>query len=191
MPLNRSGFRRRLELRLEGLEREVGPRPPLGWIRTIREALGMTTFELATRMGVTQSRASQLERAEVDGSLQLSTLERVAAALKCKVCYALVPEEPLEAIVFHQAWEKAASVVARSAPHMGLLVHEATHSEHPTLAAVEVSERIEDLAYDLIDRRGLWVIERPVGGRVADQVADQNVQTSTTWDVSGTPPAPS
>jgi predicted DNA-binding mobile mystery protein A len=165
MPLNRSGFRRRLELRLEGLEREVGPRPPVGWIRTIREALGMTTFELATRMGVTQSRASQLERAEVDGSLQLSTLERVAAALKCKLCYALVPEEPLEAIVFHQAWEKAASVVARSAPHMGPLVREAMHSEHPTLAAVEVSERIEDLAYDLIDRRGLWVIERPVGGR--------------------------
>jgi predicted DNA-binding mobile mystery protein A len=160
MRMSRSGIRRRLGLRLEGLERQVGPRPPLGWIRTIREALGMTTMELAARMGVTQSRASQLERAELDGSLQLSTLERVATALKCKVCYILVPEEPLEAIVFQQAEEKAASVIARSAPHLGPLVDEALHSADPSEGAIEISEQIEDLAFDLVDRRGLWRMER-------------------------------
>ena len=93
----------------------------------------MTTFEMAARMGVTQSRASQLERAEVEGSILLSTLERTAAALHCRVCYALVPEEPLEAIVYRQALQKA--------------------------AAEAVSEVIEDLAFQLIDRRGLWQTE--------------------------------
>jgi predicted DNA-binding mobile mystery protein A len=164
MQMSRSGVRQRLGLRVEGLDRQIGPRPPPGWIRTIREALGMTTSELAARLGVTQSRISQLERAELDGALQLSTLARVATALRCKVCYALVPEETLEAIVFRQAWEKAAQMIAQSRPHMGLLVDEALHSEDPTVAAVEVSERIEDLAYDLIDRRGLWRMEGPVGG---------------------------
>jgi predicted DNA-binding mobile mystery protein A len=119
----------------------------------------MTTMELAARMGVTQSRVSELERAELDGALQLSTLERVAAALRCKVLYVLVPREPLEAIVFHQAWEKAASLITRSAPHLGPLVEEALHSADPSPEAIEVSEQIEDLAFDLVDRRGLWRME--------------------------------
>ena len=185
MPLNRSGVRTRLELRLAGLERHVGPRPPLGWIRTIREALGMTTFEMAARMGVTQSRASQLERAEVEGSILLSTLERTAAALHCRVCYALVPEEPLEAIVYRQALQKAAAEIAGSAPHMGALVHEAMHSEDRTSAAEAVSEVIEDLAFQLIDRRGLWQTELAERSVVGGGDVDQKVRTSTTWPGSG------
>lgn len=176
MPLNRSGVRRRLELRLAGLERRVGPPPPLGWIRTIREALGMTTFEMAARMGVTQSRTSQLERAEMDGSILLSTLERAAAALHCKVCYALVPEEPLEAIVFRQAWQRAAAEIAGSAPHMGALVQEVMHSDDRTSAAEAVSEDIEDLAFQLIDRRGLWRKDALEWSVVAGLDGDQKVQ---------------
>jgi predicted DNA-binding mobile mystery protein A len=137
----------------------------------------MTTFEMAARMGVTQSRTSQLERAEVDGSILLSTLERAAVALHCKVCYALVPVEPLEAIVFRQAWQKAAAEIAGSAPHMGPLVHEAMYSEDRTSAAEAVAEDIEDLAFRLIDRRGLWqteVAERSVvSGVDVDQVVQQ------------------
>jgi predicted DNA-binding mobile mystery protein A len=163
--MNRSGARKRLEACLEGLRAQMCVRPALGWIRAIREALGMSTFELAGRIGLSSSRVSQLERAEVDGSIRLSTLERVGASLHCEVWYALVPEAPLEAIVFNQALEKAALAVARSAPHMPRLVDEALHSEEPSPLSEMVSEQIEDLAYRLIDRRGLWVIERPVGGR--------------------------
>lgn len=126
----------------------------------------MTTFEMAARMGVTQSRTSQLERAEVDGSILLSTLERAAAALQCKVCYALVPEEPLEAIVFRQAWRKAAAQIVGSDPNLSALVEEAMRSEDRTSAAEAVAEDIEDLAFQLVDRRGLWQIERPARSAV-------------------------
>jgi hypothetical protein len=42
-------------------------RPPKGWLRAVRDALGMTTAQLARRMGVTQPRIIELEQAEVSG----------------------------------------------------------------------------------------------------------------------------
>ncbi len=152
----RSAQRRRLDRRLEGLGFVVGPRPGRGWIREIREALGMSAFELAERIGITQSRVSQYERAEVDGNIRIATLDMVARSMRCRLCYAVVPEEPLQAMVHRQALDKAATIVAQSGPHAARLVDEARHAENPSLEAEEVSERIEDLAYELIDRRGLW-----------------------------------
>lgn len=70
-------------------------RPPKGWVRAIRDALGMTTEQLARRIGVTQSRIPILERAEANGTITLKSLERAAEALGCRVVYALVPETAL------------------------------------------------------------------------------------------------
>jgi transcriptional regulator with XRE-family HTH domain len=65
--------------------------------------MGLSGFELGTRLGVSQPRISQVEHAEVSGSLRLGTLERVAAALRCQFRYVLVPREPLEHLAREQA----------------------------------------------------------------------------------------
>ncbi len=70
-------------------------RPPKGWIRAIRDALGMTTAQLAKRLGVSQPRVVELEQSEVSGSVTLHTLQRAAEGLGCRVVYALIPEKPL------------------------------------------------------------------------------------------------
>lgn len=70
-------------------------RPSRGWVRAIRETLGMTTRQLGARMGVSQPRIIRLEKSEVDGSITLDSLERAARALGCRVIYALIPERPL------------------------------------------------------------------------------------------------
>ena len=70
-------------------------RPPKGWVRAIRNALGMTAQQMARRMGVSQPRLTELEKAECSGRIQLDTLERAAEALGCRLVYMLVPEEPL------------------------------------------------------------------------------------------------
>ena len=70
-------------------------RPARGWVRAIRNTLGMTTKQLAARMGVSQPRIIKLEKAEVDRSITLDSLERAAQALGCRVVYALIPERPL------------------------------------------------------------------------------------------------
>jgi predicted DNA-binding mobile mystery protein A len=77
--------------------------PVRGWTRAIREALGMTTIQLANRLGVKQPSVVGIEKSEVKGSIALATLRRVAEALDCTLVYALVPNKTLEASVRDRA----------------------------------------------------------------------------------------
>ncbi|MCA1798656.1 MAG: mobile mystery protein A [Xanthomonadaceae bacterium] len=92
--------RRRLDQRLRLVDAEDAFACPAGgWIKAIREALGMTAAQLAVRLGVTQSRVSVMEKAELRGSLTLDSLERAAQALDCRLVYVLVPRKPLSELV--------------------------------------------------------------------------------------------
>jgi predicted DNA-binding mobile mystery protein A len=96
--------RARLDERLEDFRPVERYRPPArGWIKAIREALGMSTAQLANRMGIRQPSVVDLERSEEKGSIELATLRRVAAALDCSLIYALVPNKPLEATIRERA----------------------------------------------------------------------------------------
>jgi len=77
--------------------------PVRGWIKAIREALGMSTAQLAGRLKIKQPSLVQLEQSEAKGSIELGTLRRVAAALDCTVVYALIPNKPLETMVRDRA----------------------------------------------------------------------------------------
>src|ERR1043166_519856 len=70
-------------------------RPAKGWVRAIRDGLGMTTKQLGKRMGVSQPRITALEQAELTGGVTLESLARAAEALGCRVVYAFVPLVPL------------------------------------------------------------------------------------------------
>jgi predicted DNA-binding mobile mystery protein A len=134
----------------------------------------MSTSELAWRMGVSRRRLAQIERAELDGSMGMATLRRAAASLNCTLCYVLVPNEPLEAMVYRQALEKARAAVA--------LGHEDMSGDDRSWLSEDVAEQVEALADQLIDRRGLWT-ERRADVQIRSQTSpsvNQNVQTSTT-----------
>jgi predicted DNA-binding mobile mystery protein A len=110
----------------------------------------MSKPELAGLMGISASRVDRLERDELDGGLRLRSLERAAEALGCTVCYVLVPRDSLEEMVRRQARHKAARIVTPPTLPSG------AHDECEV--AEIVTEQIEALAYELIDRRGLWAI---------------------------------
>lgn len=74
---------------------DLPPRPPSGWVKAIREALGMSATHLAGRLGVTPSTLTRLETSEADDTISLGTLRRAAEALGCEVQYALVPSQSL------------------------------------------------------------------------------------------------
>ena len=79
-------------------------RPPArGWIKAIRESLGMSAAQLAKRMGVRQPSIVDLERSEEKGSIELATLRRAAEALDCSLVYALIPNKPLETTIRDRA----------------------------------------------------------------------------------------
>ena len=88
-------------------------RPPKGWLRAIRDAIGMTTAQMAARLGVSQPRIVNLERDEVRGVLSLETLSRAAQALDCTLIYALVPNQSLDHMVGQRAEQIAAARISR------------------------------------------------------------------------------
>ena len=77
--------------------------PVRGWIKAIRQALGMSTAQLAKRLGIKQPSVVAIEQSEAKGTIELATLRRVAEALDCTLVYALIPNQPLEAIVRDRA----------------------------------------------------------------------------------------
>jgi predicted DNA-binding mobile mystery protein A len=92
----RSEFR---NLRFKQLDRSLKqfqaarkvPRPSKGWIRAVRQALGVSSGELACRLGTSRQLPLQLEKGEAEDRITLKSLRTVANALDCDLVYALVP----------------------------------------------------------------------------------------------------
>lgn len=74
------------------MARITHPKRNGGLLRLARREQGLTVQEVAERAGVTPSRISQVERAEIEGTLQLDTLDRFATALGYQLRYELVPD---------------------------------------------------------------------------------------------------
>lgn len=125
-------------------------RPKSGWVRAIREALGMTTSQLAHRMGIQQSGVTLLEKREINKKVTLETLERAAQAMNCELVYALVPKTTLEKIVDEQSQKAAQEILARTTHTM--------HLEQQGVSDPETRLHAEELATEIknkLDSR-LW-----------------------------------
>lgn len=112
-------FRKQLDERLIE-ERKSLNRPMEGWIRTIRQALGMSATQLAKRMGISKQAVANMERAEWENRLNFSTLHKAAEALDCHLKVVLVPKKPIIEIVRDQATKVATRLVKQSSHHMNL-----------------------------------------------------------------------
>lgn len=116
-------------LRLRQLEetfrplRELGDvtRPSGGWVRAVREGLGMTNVQLTKRL---KKRAPQsiedMQKSELTETIQLKTLRRLAGALGCRLVYAIVPPLPLDQIRRNRARVIAERLVKQTSHSMRL-----------------------------------------------------------------------
>jgi predicted DNA-binding mobile mystery protein A len=141
--------RQRLDERLLALKPEDRFRaPPKGWIRAIRDALGMTGVQFAKRLGIRPQSVETLERSEESGTIQLKTLRRAAEALDCTLVYALVPNETLEGGVRTRARKIAMRDLGRVAHTMKL--------EAQGTGDGDLEARIESYIRDNLKERDLW-----------------------------------
>ncbi len=79
--------------------------PPAGWIKTISQALGMNSTQLAKKLGVSQPRIVEMEKNEIN--LKLSTMQKIADTLGCEFVYAFIPKTSFKEIRYKQAKKKA------------------------------------------------------------------------------------
>lgn len=122
--------------------------PSRGWIRAIRDALGMSGSQLGRRMDVTAQSVADIEKSEVAGTIQLKTLRRVAEAMDCVLIYALVPRSSLEEMVQQRARELAERALSDVAHTMRLEAQGLSDRDHQDL--------IDDYIRTNIRRRDLW-----------------------------------
>ena len=101
---NQKLIRHQLSVTLDRFKPLKSINPPLkGWIRAIRDALGMNVRQFAERLKVDKSRVPRIERDEIEGNVTLKTMRRAAEALDCVFVYCLVPRTSLEDTVRNQA----------------------------------------------------------------------------------------
>lgn len=120
--------------------------PHRGWIRAIRDALGMPAAALARRMGVTGATVRALEKNEVSGGIRLSSLRRAAEAMDCTLVYAFLPNQGLEKTVRERAMKVLTAQESRIQQTM--LLEDQTGQVMPSVREAQLQA--------IIDSGDLW-----------------------------------
>lgn len=142
---------KQLDARLEAARSSSGQAVPRGgWLRAIRNALGMTADQLAKRLAVTPANVSSLEQSEAKETISLKRLREVADALECELVYVLVPRRSLVQMREERAQFVAARILGRVNHMMSL--------EDQAITRPELARQRDDLAADLLasGSRELW-----------------------------------
>ena len=151
MKPNQKLIRKQLDSTLEKFkEASLVSIPRKGWVRAVRDALGMTGPQLAKRMQVTKQRVQQLEKDEIAGSTTIKTMRQAAEALNCVFVYSIVPQESLEKVVQKQARIIAEGRLRRISHTMSL--------EGQELDQPDIQDAMDNLVEELIytEQRSLW-----------------------------------
>jgi predicted DNA-binding mobile mystery protein A len=143
-PLALNQVERRLDiLRIALKTAKVRP----GWIRYMRQALGITLQKLAELIDGSKATVAQAERNEAKGKITIETLKKLAIAMECEFVYAFIPKDSIKSILKKKAMTKASRIISEADTHMTL---ENQRVEH------DLNERIEQLANTLIERGDVW-----------------------------------
>ena len=148
---------RQLDAKLKPLQHMLNSeRPSSGWIRAIRQGLGMTTKELARRLKINQPSVIDLEKSEAAHRITLETLSKAANALDAVLVYAIVPRQEIEKSVRDQARRLANEMIARTSHSMTL--------EAQGLSEEKTKAQAEELAEELLAKRPrpFWTITQDI-----------------------------
>jgi len=129
---------------------QLSSRPRSGWVRAIREAMGMSAAAFARRLGMTPVGVRKLESSEASDTITLASLRKLAQALDCELRYALVPRTSLLQQVKDRAERVARERLSPIAHSMAL--------EDQAVQVLQNKLQLELATKDLIEgsRRELW-----------------------------------
>ena len=125
--------------------------PQKGWIRAIRDALGVNGRQFAQRLEVNRSRITRIEHDEVTGNVTLRTMHRAAEALDCVFVYGLVPKTSLQDTIKKQAYLVAKKRMMRVSHTMLLEDQGLSEKEKKKAFDTTVEELIQTMPKSLWD----------------------------------------
>lgn len=144
--------REQLDLVMRGFEfLKRMPAPRKGWIRAVRDTLGMSARQLAERLGIKQQRVARMERDEVAGRVTIRTMQHAAEAMDCVFVYGIIARDSLEEIVRRRAEIVARRRMARSNQTMKLEAQGLGREEQEEMFKRLVDEIVETLPKTLWD----------------------------------------
>lgn len=123
--------------------------PHKGWIRAIRDALGMSGTQLAGRLQVSRPRIPRLEQDELTGSVTLKTMRQAAEAMDCVFVYALVPRTSLDDMIRTQAKKVAGTHLRRTSHTMLLEDQMISNSDQQREYESMVDELVQEMPREL------------------------------------------
>ena len=120
--------------------------PPVGWIKAIRTALGMTLEQLGNKLSISKQGLLDIERREQEGSVTIKSLKEVAKALDMQLVYGFVPiDGSLDALIERRATELASRIVLRTSNSMKLEEQENSQKR----IAKAIKERAEEIKNEM------------------------------------------
>jgi predicted DNA-binding mobile mystery protein A len=136
--------RRQIEAKLERLQILKSIKPPRsGWLKAIRESLGMTAKQAGNRAGTSQQNWTKAENNETKGNVSISTLNKLANAMGCEFVYALIPTKgTLNDFLLERARNIANHSMSRTYANMKL--------EQQEISKSELEKQTEELAMQIV-----------------------------------------
>ncbi|MFN0064454.1 MAG: mobile mystery protein A [Myxococcaceae bacterium] len=137
--------RQQVDVKVRALLALRGVVPPRsGWLKAVRESLGLSARQLGERLRITPQVITRMEQREEVGKVTLETLQRAARAMGCRLVYAIVPEgsfESLDDIVTKRSLALATRLAAGVSRSMSL--------ENQSVETERTSEHVRELAQEL------------------------------------------
>ena len=104
---------------LSGLQHVIVP--PIGWIKAIRNGIGMSMEQLGKKLSITKQGVMDIEKREKEGAITIKSMKEIAKAIDMQFFYGFVPNAgSLEQMIEMRALEIAIKIVQRTSTTMKL-----------------------------------------------------------------------
>lgn len=95
--------------------------PPTGWIKAIRNGIGMSMEQLGKKLSITKQGVLDIEKREKEGAITIKSMQEIAKVMDMKFVYGFVPNAgSLEQMIETHSLEMAAKIVQRTSNTMKL-----------------------------------------------------------------------
>ena len=106
-------------LQLSGMQHVIVP--PIGWIKAIRNGIGMSMEQLGKKLSITKQGVMDIEKREKEGAITIKSMQEIAKAIDMQFIYGFVPDAgSLDQMIEMRALEMARKIVQRTSTTMKL-----------------------------------------------------------------------